>query len=122
MDLNAIMQMAGQLKEQLSQAQSQAKNLRFTGESGGGLVRIVINGQHEALEVAIDPKVIDPEDPKLLEDLVRAAVNQATGQAANALQQNMGNMAQGMGVDLSAMFPGGLGGLGGDPQDPKDPK
>jgi len=115
MDLNNLMQMAGQLKAQLEQAQNKAAQEKFTGEAGGGLVRVVVNGRHELLEVELDPKVIDPNEKALLEDLLRAAVNQANTKVVGALQQQMGGLAQGMGVDLSALGfgPGKGGGEGG---------
>jgi len=73
-----------QLKGLIEQAQQVAQQLqgdlaehRADGEAGGGLVKVTINGVNQVTAVSIDPKVIDPADPALLEDLVRAAVNQA---------------------------------------------
>lgn len=102
MDLNNLMQMAGQLKERLDEAQSQAGKLTVTGEAGGGLVRVSMNGRHELTAVKIDPAALKDGDTALLEDLLIAAVNQATGQVGTGLKDKLGNMAQDFGVDMSA--------------------
>ncbi len=104
MDLSNLMQMAGQLREQLASAQAQARDLRIQGEAGGGLVRVVMNGQHEVLEIVIDPKTL--ADKALLEDLLRAAFNQAAARVQETVRDRMGAFAHNFGIDLSAL---GLG-------------
>ena len=112
MDIANLMQMANQLREQLQTAQADAGRTRFNGEAGGGMVRLVLNGRHEVVELKIDPAnlgpAVDAESLSLLEDLLRAAFNQASSQVASGLQNRLGAMAQGMGVDLSALNLGGL--------------
>ena len=115
MDVKAIMDMANQLRGQLTDAQEQAGNARYTGEAGGGMVRIVINGRHQVLEIKIDP--VAAQDVPLLEDMIRAAFGQASSQLASGLQDKLGAMAQGFGLDLSSVIPGAAGtdsGEGGD--------
>ena len=107
MDLNNLMQMATQLREQLTSAQQEAANAHYDGEAGGGMVKVVMNGRHELVELKIDPAVFKSDEVKLLEDLVRAAVNQASARVAESLQSKMGNLAQGLGIDPSAFMPGG---------------
>ncbi len=107
MDVNNLMQMANQLREKLSSAQNESRDLKVTGEAGGGMVQVVMNGQHELLKLTIDKSVlgsaISADDLKLLEDLLRAAVNQAAGNVGTALKEKMGHMAKDFGVDLSAL-------------------
>lgn len=115
MDLSEIMKMAGQLRQQLSEAQAEAQKLRVSGEAGGGLVRLVMNGRHEVVELHLDPSAVPGlggDDLALLEDLLRAAVNQASARVADELQQRLGGMAQGLGIDPSVF---GLGGGGSTP-------
>lgn len=108
MDLTQLMQIANQVKEQIGQSQAEAARLRIVGEAGGGMARVVMNGKHEVLEVTLDPKVISGGDKGLLEDLIRAACNQASARVAEELRQRMGGLAQGLGIDLSALgFPDG---------------
>lgn len=112
MDINNLMQMANELQQKISSAQTEARKLQITGEAGAGLVRVVMNGQHEVVELKIDPAVFKGEaDWPLVEDLVRAAVNAATTKVAAELKGRLGGMAQEFGVDMS-MF----GGPGGPPK------
>lgn len=106
MDLSQIMGMAQKLKEQMAEAEAQADRVHVVGEAGGGLVKVTMSGRMHVQRVQIDPKCLK-DDPALLEDLVRAAVNDGVHKVTQELQGNMGAMARGMGIDLSAL---GLGG------------
>ena len=73
-----------QFKNFMEQAQNMAQNLQgdlatkvCEGHAGGGLVEAKVNGLNQLISLKIDPSIIDPNDPNLLEDLVRASVNQA---------------------------------------------
>lgn len=106
-DMQQLMKMAEQMRSQMMEAQKKATAAKFDGEAGGGLVKVVVNGRNEVLELKIDPAAA--EDLTLLEDLVRAAVNQATTKANDAVRGDFGNMAQGFGMDpsmLSGLFGG----------------
>ena len=71
---------------------------------------VTLNGRHQAVEVKIDPKAVDVNDLSLLEDLMRAAYNQAAANLAEGMQQRLGGLAQGFGLDLNSL---GLGDNGG---------
>src|SRR5205814_1307283 len=71
--LAEMMQKAQQMQEQLQQELAQKT---VVGEAGGGMVRVVLNGMMEVKSVKIEKAAIDPSDPTLLEDLVRAAISQ----------------------------------------------
>ncbi len=106
-DMQQLMQMAGDMRGKMMEAQKKAAASKFEGEAGGGLVKVVVNGRNELLELNIDPTAT--EDIGLLEDLVRAAVNQANAKATEAVQGDFGSMAQGFGFDpsvLSGLFGG----------------
>ena len=90
-----------QLKSQLESAQNDAANLKVRGEAGGGMVAVTITGRYEVLEVKIDQSAMS--DVKLLEDLVRAAFNQAIANLGEQMKSKMGSLAQGMGLDLGAL-------------------
>ncbi len=102
MDINELMKAAQSLKGQLEEAQAKAEELRVTGEAGGGMVRVVMNGRYEVVELSIDPNAAK-DDVKLVEDLTRAAFNQASSQVGQQLQGSLGSMAQGLGLDLSSL-------------------
>ncbi len=100
MDFSKLMSAAGDLRGRLEEAQRQARESRYVGEAGGGLVRITMNGNFEVLDVSIDLKAVTPDSTALLEDLVRAACNQCIGHIQESLKGQLGSMAVGMGLGL----------------------
>ena len=74
----------------------------YEAQSGGGVVSVKVNGKRELLSLTIDPKVVDPDDVEMLQDLVMAAVNEALRKGEANREETMNKMAPGM---------GGMGGL-----------
>jgi len=103
-DMQQILQQAQKMQEQMITAQEELANAEVTGSAGGGLVTAVATGAGELKSLTIDPKVVDPEDVETLQDLVIAAVRDATRAANDLAQQTMGPLAGGL---------GGMGGSGG---------
>lgn len=97
--LAEMMRQAQQMQERMQQELAQKV---VTGEAGGGMVKVVVNGMLEVKSVKIDVAAIDPKDPTLLEDLVRAAVSQAIGAAEEARLEHTRSMAGNLG--LPGMF------------------
>jgi DNA-binding YbaB/EbfC family protein len=87
-NIGQLMRQAQQLQDKMQKAQEQIGALEVTGESGGGMVKVVMNGRHEVRRVEIDPAVAT-SDREMLEDLVAAACNDATRRVAEAVQQHM---------------------------------
>ena len=85
------------MQAQLGEAQDAIKAAQVTGESGGGLVKVTLNGAFEALRVEIDPMTAD-EDRTVLEDLVAAAINDAVRRVESLQREKMGTMARGLGL------------------------
>jgi nucleoid-associated protein EbfC len=83
-DLNALLQQAQQLQEQMREAQDRLAHKTVTGSSGGGMVIVTANGKGEIQKVQIDKQAVDPRDVPMLEDLVMAAVNSALKAAQEA--------------------------------------
>ena len=106
MDIGNLMKMAGQVKEQMASAQENAEKILVNGEAGGGMVKIVMNGNHEVVKVTLEPSIVNSDEVGLLEDLIRAASNQAAVKIKDALKEQMGSMVSDMGLDLSSIgFP-----------------
>ena len=99
-DMGAILQQAQKMQEDLAKAQSDLANATVEGSAGGGLVKVEMTGSAELTSVTIDPKAVDPDDIESLQDLIVAAVRDASTKAGELTQQMMGNVT------------GGLGGLG----------
>jgi nucleoid-associated protein EbfC len=101
MDINKLMQQAAQMQAELAKVQEEAANEVVEASAGGGMVTVKANGRGELVEVRIDPKAIDPDDPELLADMVMAATNEALRSAQGLMESKM-----------SGMLPQGLGDLG----------
>jgi DNA-binding YbaB/EbfC family protein len=83
-----MMKQAMQMQANLKKAQAEIASLEVTGESGGGMVKVTMNGKHEVKRVQIEPQVAS-EDREMLEDLVAAAVNDAVNKVDAASQARM---------------------------------
>ncbi|MFO7190939.1 MULTISPECIES: YbaB/EbfC family nucleoid-associated protein [Thermocrispum] len=107
-DMQAILEQAKQMQQQLLNMQQELADAEVTGTAGGGLVSAVVSGDLELKSLSIDPKVVDPDDVETLADLVVAAVRDAMAAAQRLTAEKFGPMAGGLGG------PGGLdlGGLG----------
>ncbi len=101
-DMNKMLREAQRMQEQLAQAQEAAAGEIVEASAGGGMVTVKANGAGDILELIIDPRAIDPDDPELLADMVLAAVNEALRSARGLMESKM-----------SGLIPGDLGGLGG---------
>lgn len=89
-----LMKQAQQMQENLKRAQEEIARMEVAGESGAGMVKVVMNGAHEVRRVSIDPSVMD--DREMLEDLLAAAVNDAARKVEAASQEKMGGLASGL--------------------------
>jgi DNA-binding YbaB/EbfC family protein len=98
LDMNKLMQQAQQMQQQMAQAQEQLASETVESSAGGGLVTVRATGGGDILEIKIDPKAIDPDDPELLEDLVLAAVNEALRSAQSLAQSKLGAVTGGLGL------------------------
>ena len=93
--LASIMQQAQKMQENFKQAQEELAAMEVQGESGGGLVTIIMNGKREARKVSIDPSLVG-EDKDMLEDLVAAAINDAVHKVNKAKKEKMSEVTAGM--------------------------
>jgi hypothetical protein len=90
------------MQSQIAEVQEGLKERIVEGTSGGGMVKVLVNGKQEVVAVKIDPEVIDPEDPSMLEDLVLAATRQGLQKAKEMAQSEMSKATGGM--NLPGMF------------------
>jgi DNA-binding YbaB/EbfC family protein len=90
-----MMQQVQKMQENLQRAQEDLARTEVTGEAGAGLVKVSVNGKHEALAVSIDPSLVGG-DREMLEDLIVAAVNDANNRLADVTQRRMAEVTQGM--------------------------
>jgi nucleoid-associated protein EbfC len=88
-DMNAMLKQAQQMQEQMQKAQEEARLEVVEATAGGGMVAVKANGGGELVEIRIDPRAIDPDDPELLADMVLAAANEALRTATAAVEAKL---------------------------------
>ena len=93
MNLRKLMKQAQDMQEKL---QRELGDLIVESSVGGGMVTLEMNGHKEVLGVKIDPEVVDPEDVAVLQDLIAAAVNDASRRVDETMREKMGSMTSGL--------------------------
>jgi hypothetical protein len=93
MNIKQLMKQAQQMQEQM---QRQMAQIKVEGTAGGGMVKAEMNGSKELLAITIDKEAVDPEDVEMLQDLIKAAVNEAGRRVDEEMQSSMGSMTGGM--------------------------
>ena len=99
-----LMRQAQQMQENMQKAQAELVNLEVTGESGAGMVKVVLNGRHEAKKVTIEPKLV-AEDLEMLEDLVAAAINDAARKIEERSKEKYADLMSGMNLPPGMKLP-----------------
>lgn len=103
-DLNEIMRQAKQMQEQFQKAQQDIASIVVEGESGGGMVKISMNGRHDVLSVNINDSLLS-EDKSVIEDLFAAAVNDSVRKLEEKNKETLGSMTGGMNLPSGFKFP-----------------
>lgn len=94
-NIGNLLKQAQQMQENMQKAQAQAASLTATGEAGGGMVKVTLNGKHQATRVQIEPALLG-DDREMLEDLLVAAINDATARIDAVVQEKMSGVMAGM--------------------------
>ena len=102
--LGNIMKQAQKMQEEMQKAQAEMANMEVTGESGGGMVKVVMRGSHEVNRVTIDPSLME-DDKEMLEDLIAAAINDAVHKIVKTNQDAMANMTAGLNLPPGFKLP-----------------
>jgi hypothetical protein len=102
--LGNLMRQAQQMQETMQKAQAELAELEVTGESGAGMVKVTLNGRHEAKKIVIEPKLLG-EDKEMLEDLVVAAINDAVKKIAARSQEKYSGLMSGLNLPPGVKLP-----------------
>ena len=102
--LVGIMKQAQKMKSDFEDAQKELANMEITGESGGGMIKIVMTGRHDVKKVEIDSDLMN-EEKEMLEDLMAAAVNDAVRKVEKTSQEKLSGLAGGMSLPEGMKFP-----------------
>ena len=93
--LGNLMKQAQQMQDNMKKLQSELAATEVEGQSGSGMVKVVMTGRHEVKRVTIDPRLLS-EEREMLEDLVAAAVNDATRRVEAMTQERMAGVTAGL--------------------------
>ncbi|MEE2732688.1 MAG: YbaB/EbfC family nucleoid-associated protein [Pseudomonadota bacterium] len=99
-----LMKQAQEMQERMQKMQEELANAEVTGESGAGLVKVVMTGRHDVKRVSIDDSLLS-EDKEILEDLLAAAVNDAVRRVEQANKDKLGGLAAGIELPPGFKFP-----------------
>ncbi|MCC5811058.1 MAG: YbaB/EbfC family nucleoid-associated protein [Ectothiorhodospiraceae bacterium] len=102
--LGNLMKQAQKMQADMQKAQEEIARLEVTGQAGGGLVSVTMNGKHEVRKVAIDDSLFD-DDRDMIADLVAAAFNDAVRRVQETTQERMSELTSGMGLPPGMKLP-----------------
>jgi len=104
-NLGQLMKQAQQMQAKMAEMQEKLAAMEITGQSGGGLVQVTVNGKHEMRRVKIDPSLLEPSETEVLEDLIVAAANDARQRAETEMQREMQSMTGGLNLPPGFKLP-----------------
>ena len=96
-NMQQLMRQAQKLQEQMSKAQEDIDEREFSAQAGGGMVSVSVTGKRELKGIEIKPECVDPDDVEMLQDMIKAAVNEALRLAEEARTSELSKLAPGMG-------------------------
>ncbi|GJL72901.1 MAG: nucleoid-associated protein [Nitrosomonas sp.] len=103
-NLGNLMKQAQQMQENMKQMQEQLATVEVEGQSGAGMVKVIMTCRHDVKNINIDDSLIG-EDKEMLEDLIAAAVNDAVRRVESTTQEKMAEMTGGMGLPPGMKLP-----------------
>jgi nucleoid-associated protein EbfC len=112
MSMLDMMGMMGKVKEmqsKMQEAQDKLADITAEGESGGGMVKVLVNGKKELLKIDIEPELVNVQEIRILQDLIVAAVNKALSEVEDKSKAEMSKVTEGIipkipGFDLGNLF------------------
>ena len=101
-NMQSMLKQAQKMQEDMAATQQELEAREYTATAGGSMVEAKVTGKRELIALSIQPDVVDPEDVEMLEDLVKAAVNEALRAAAADSEEEMGKITGSM--NLPGLF------------------
>lgn len=96
MNINALMQQAQKMQQQMTKKQKEFEGREFEFSSNGGAIKLKMKGSREILSLDIDKDLIDPDDKEMLQDMIMVAINEAISKIDEEANSIMGGIAGGM--------------------------
>ena len=96
--MNTVLKQAQMMQEEMNRVQEELEEKTVETTAGGGKVKVEMKGTKEITSLKIDPEIIDPDDPEMLEDLITVAVNDAIRQIETMLEEGMSSITGGLNI------------------------
>lgn len=103
-NMGNVMKQAQMLQERMQKVQEEIAAMECTGEAGAGLVKVTLNGKHEARKLEIDPSLFN-EDKEMCEDLIVAAINDANRRIEEQSQEKLNSVTAGIPIPPGMKMP-----------------
>jgi len=97
-NMGKIIKEAQKMQEKMAKVQQELASKKVEATSGGGMVKVEMNGAQELVSIKIDKEVVNPEDIEMLETLIQAAVNEATRKSKEMVQQELSQITGGLNI------------------------
>ena len=104
-NISQIMKQAKEMQERMNNLQKKIEQETVEGSAGGGLVKVTLNGKHNAKKVFIDQSLLIKEESDVLEDLIVAAINDATKKISEKMSNELGNLSGGLNLPPGMKLP-----------------
>lgn len=104
-NMQGLMQQAQKMQQKMQEVQAKLEASEHTGNSGAGMVQVTMNGKYDVKKITIDPKMVDPNDVEMLEDLIVAAINDARAKVEAYASSEMGQVTQGLPIPPGFKMP-----------------
>ena len=104
-NMSQIMKQAKAMQEKMAEMQKKIEETEIEGSSGGGVVKIVMNGKHEVKNLFIDPSIVNSDEKEVLEDLIIAALNDVNKKITENTTDQLGSISGGMGLPPGLKLP-----------------
>jgi hypothetical protein len=102
--LGSLMKQAQEMQEKMQKAQEEVANLEVEGQSGAGMVKVIMTGRHDVKRVQLDPELLS-EDKEILEDLIAAAINDAVRRVEQESKDKMAAVTAGLPIPPGFKMP-----------------
>ena len=104
-NMSQIMKQAKAMQDKMTEMQKKIEEQEVEGSSGGGVVKVLVNGKNEIKSLKIDPTLINAEEIEVLEDLLIAAINDANKKLKESASNQMSSLSDGMGLPPGMKLP-----------------
>lgn len=91
-----LMRQAQKMQQEMTKAQADLEKKEFEASSGGGMVKIIMDGKYNLKSLKIEKDAVDPDDVEMLEDLIKAAINEAHSKVSKTTEDSMSKLTGGM--------------------------